>query len=64
MRGKFITTNLKLAVLAGGKRSKLLSVKETKASLENFELIWSKPSSAVQKGAKGMQATEAIEMVF
>ncbi len=51
-------------MLAGGTSSNLMSVKETKASLENFATIWSKPLNAMQEGAKIMQASAVTERVF
>ncbi len=64
MRGKFITTNLKLAVLAGGKKSRLIDVKETSATLENFKPIWSKDIGNTGKGVKEAVANETLEGVF
>ncbi|WP_207496722.1 hypothetical protein [Aridibaculum aurantiacum] len=63
MRGKFITTNLKLAVLAGGKK-RTMDVKETKASLENFEIIWSKSFFQVKQDLIQKVKTNEPEMVF
>jgi Na+/phosphate symporter len=45
MRGKYITTSLKLAVGSKAKKSLISEVKERKASIKNFEVIWSKEMS-------------------
>lgn len=42
MRGKYITTSLKLAVGSRAKKPVILEIKETQASMKNFEIIWSK----------------------
>jgi hypothetical protein len=63
MRGKYITTSLKLAVLAGSKKHKTI-VNETKAVFHDHQIIWSKNSAATQKpllvSAIELQLTEAI----
>ncbi len=51
MKGKFITTSLQLAVLAGKKRpvvniKNTEEVKETKALVQAHELLWSKYNQA------------------
>ncbi len=42
MKGKYISTSLMLAVLAGGKEESLLHINETKASTQDHQLIWVK----------------------
>lgn len=44
MKGKYISTTVMLAVLAGTKESFMLSIKETKADPKNHLLIWCKPA--------------------
>lgn len=52
MRGKYITTNIRLAVLAGSKKINANEVKETMASLHNLKPIWTKTAVATQKENK------------
>ena len=49
MKGKFITTNIRMAVLSGRKKSKLFEIKETIASTENSKAIWRKGLPAAKK---------------
>ena len=42
MRGKFITTNIRMAALSGRKKSRRFEIKETIASTENSKTIWRK----------------------
>ena len=50
MKGKYISTSLMLAVLAGTKESFVLHVNEIKADPKNHQLIWSKTVDAGKKG--------------
>ena len=58
MQGKYITTILKLAVLAGSRQQKQTEVKETMAQTSSHRLIWSKELST----AKAISAAPAEEM--
>jgi hypothetical protein len=42
MRGKYITTNIRLAVRSGSKKIKTTEVKETAACLDHYAQIWCK----------------------
>jgi hypothetical protein len=43
MRGKYITTSIRLAVLAGSKKTiKTKQVNETAAAIDNYQHIWIK----------------------
>jgi hypothetical protein len=44
MRGKYITTNIRLAARSGSKKIKTTEVKERAASIENYAPIWTKPA--------------------
>ena len=59
MRGKFITTSLKLAVLAGS-RSKQMIVKETNADLSEFEIIWTKKNEVKAPLVKNMKLEDRM----
>ena len=54
MKGRFITTSIKLAVLAGKRKKNVVNirrseeVKETKALLQAHELLWSKYHTSQQ----------------
>lgn len=47
MRGKYITTSLKLAVLSGSKKLSNISAINAKPSIENFQVIWCKELSSM-----------------
>ncbi len=47
MKGKYISTSLMLAILAGGKQTNFLPVQETKAVAKDYKLIWSKRGALV-----------------
>ncbi len=52
MTGKLISTTLRLAVLAGGKKKRVINirradeVKETRAIMQAHQLLWSKYNGA------------------
>lgn len=49
MKGKYISTSLMLAVLAGGNNEHHLLVQETHASTSGHKIIWHKSARAIQK---------------
>ena len=49
MRGKFITTNIRIAVLSGRKKLQRIEIKETIAATDNSKTIWSKDFAAAIK---------------
>lgn len=61
MEGKYITTILKLAVLASSKQQKQFEVKETMAQTSQHRLIWSKELSTL-KGST-VSKTRQLETV-
>ncbi|MCK9404125.1 MAG: hypothetical protein M0Q26_12070 [Chitinophagaceae bacterium] len=50
MKGKYISTSLMLAVLAGTKEGFILHINETKADPKDHQLIWSKTADTGKKG--------------
>lgn len=48
MRGKYITTSLKLAVLAGSKKHRAV-LNETKAVTTDHKIIWAKTLAATKQ---------------
>ncbi len=50
MRGKYITTSVKLAVLSGSRKQQRPAVEEATASLSNHEIIWSKQRKSTTSG--------------
>ena len=49
MKGKFITTNIRIAVLSGRKKLQRIEIKETIAATDNSKTIWSKDFAAAKK---------------
>ena len=63
MKGKYISTSLMLAVLAGGKEGSSVLVNETKASTHDHLLIWTKTNGAeksITTITKGRDELKAI----
>jgi hypothetical protein len=57
MKGKYISTSLMLAVLAGGKEGTTVLVHETPANTNDHQLIWSKtPEVSIQPIASANDA--------
>ena len=46
MRGKYITTSLRLAVLAGTKKAKYQNVVNPNAPVKSFNVVWSKENTS------------------
>jgi hypothetical protein len=49
MKGKFITTNIRMAALSGRKKLKRNEIKETIAVIDYAKTIWSKDIAAAEK---------------
>lgn len=62
MKGKYITTSLMLAVLAGGKAGTSVLVDETKASTTDHTLIWSKTVAAANENMRQMADRDELKM--
>jgi hypothetical protein len=63
MKGKYITTSLKLAVLSGGGHGASVLVDETKATTLNHQLIWSKTVAAAKISIAEMQGRDELKTV-
>jgi len=63
MKGKYITTSLRLAVLSGGNHGASVLVDETKASTDNHQLIWSKTVAAAKTTMAKMQGRDELKTV-
>jgi hypothetical protein len=61
MKGKYITTSLRLAVLSGKDGASVL-VDETKAITNDHTLIWSKTVAAAKKVMVQMQQPDELKM--
>jgi hypothetical protein len=62
MKGKYITTSLMLAVLAGGKNGISVLVDETPAATVDHTLIWSKETPNAKQSATQMQGRDELKM--
>lgn len=62
MKGKYITTSLMLAVLAGGKNGNSVLVDETPAATADHTLIWSKENKTAQQTTLQMQGRDELKM--
>lgn len=62
MKGKYITTSLMLAVLAGGKNGISVLVDETPAATVDHALIWSKETQTAKQTALQMQGRDELKM--
>ena len=62
MKGKYITTSLLLAVLAGGKNGASVLVDETPAATGDHTLIWSKENQTAKQIALQMQGRDELKM--
>ncbi len=63
MKGKYITTSLMLAVLAGGKNGISVLVEETAAATQDHAVIWSKTGAAAQKNAFAQEGRDELKLV-
>ena len=63
MKGKYISTSVMLAVLAGGKEGTSVLVDETKASTQDHKMIWTKTNGSeksITTKAEGRDELKAI----
>jgi hypothetical protein len=61
MRGKYITTMIKLAVLAGNKKNKV-QVEETKATIEDYKTLWTKELFGAKQSLVNSATVSKAEM--
>ena len=61
MKGKYITTSLRLAVLSGGNHGATVLVDETKAATHDHQLIWSKTVAAAKLTMTEMQGRDELK---
>jgi hypothetical protein len=62
MKGRYITTSLMLAVLAGGKKGTTVLVDETTATTKDHMLIWSKTVSTAKLAMQKMAVPDELKM--
>lgn len=62
MKGKYITTSLMLAVLAGGKAGNSVIVDETTASTMDHTMIWSKTVATAKANMLQMADRDELKM--
>jgi len=62
MKGKYISTSLMLAVLAGGKDGNSLLVDETKATTLDHKTIWSKTNSTDTKVINKLEGRDELKL--
>lgn len=60
MKGKYISTSLMLAVLAGGKEGNTVLVKEMPANTNDHLLIWSKTPEVSIKPIASVNEADSI----
>ena len=63
MKGKYMTTSLMLAVLAGGKSGVSVIVDETPALIKDHATIWSKTVSIAQEKMLAMSGRDELKTV-
>ncbi len=63
MKGKYISTSLMLAVLAGGKEEPTILVQETKAITTDHRLIWRKLENNEPMSPKGINGKNPAQPV-
>lgn len=63
MKGKYISTSLMLAVLAGGKEDACLIVDETAASTNDHKLIWSKEDAVKNNTVLNIENPDELKIV-
>jgi hypothetical protein len=62
MKGKYMTTSLLLAALAGRKTVNLVHLPETIASVTDQQLIWSKSIASAKQAVKNMADRDELKM--
>jgi hypothetical protein len=63
MKGKYITTSLMLAVLAGGKAGNSVMVDETTATTKDHTLIWSKTVASAKVNMLQMAGRDELKTI-
>lgn len=63
MKGKYISTSLMLAVLAGSKEGSSVLVDETKATTNDHKLIWSKSNGSVKKVTNKKEDRDELKVI-
>lgn len=63
MKGKYISTSLMLAVLAGGKEGSGVLVDETKASTHDHQLIWIKTNGSEKNITKKISDRDELKVI-
>ena len=63
MKGKYISTSLMLAVLAGGKDGNSMLVDETKATTLDHKMIWSKTNGAEKTVINKLEGRDELKLV-
>lgn len=63
MKGKYISTSLMLAVLAGGKEGSSVLIEETKATTDDHKLIWSKSSGSVKEVTNKKEDRDGLKVI-
>lgn len=63
MKGKYISTSLMLAVLAGGKEGSSVLVDETTASTVDHKLIWSKDEAVKNSVVLNIENPDELKIV-
>lgn len=63
MKGKYISTSLMLAVLAGGKEGSSVLVDETKATTDDHKLIWSKSNGSVKNVTNKKEDSDELKLI-
>ena len=63
MKGKYISTSLMLAVLAGSKEGSSVLVDETKATTNDHKLIWSKSNGSVKNVTNKKEDRDELKVI-
>lgn len=63
MKGKYISTSLMLAVLAGGKEGSSVLVDETKATTADHKLIWSKSNGSIKNLTNKKEDRDELKVI-
>lgn len=63
MKGKYITTSLLLAVLAGDNKGRSVLTDETSATTKDHSLIWSKTVSTAKQNMLKLAAPDELKTI-
>ena len=63
MKGKYISTSLMLAVLAGGKEGTSVLVNETKATTHDHRVIWTKANDSEKSITTKAEGRDELKVV-